>query len=109
MCHYYSFSCFRSFALHPYHTNINLHIFKVLELFPLESLSGILEYMFALPQQQKSKKMCHLIFSVKKIAHGTCMLDDNLTGYYTLCSTSNILFLTKILNTDSYCEYLHIV
>ena len=22
-CQYYSFSCFRSFALHPYHTNIN--------------------------------------------------------------------------------------
>ena len=37
------------------------------------------------------------------------MLDDNLIGYYTKFSTSNILFLTKILNTDSYCEYLHIV
>ena len=31
---------------------------KVLELFPLESLSAILEYMFALQQQEKSKKIC---------------------------------------------------
>ena len=83
---------------------------KVPELLPLESLSAILEYMFALPQQQKSKKMCHLMFSVKKKnAHVTWMLDDTLIGYYTLCSTSNILFLTKILNTASFCEYLHTV
>ena len=40
--------------------------------------------MFALPQQQQSKKMCHLIFSVEKIANVTCMLDDNLIGYYAL-------------------------
>ena len=50
---------------------------KVLELLPLESLSAILEYMFALQQQEKSKKMCHLVFSVGKFAHVTCMLDDN--------------------------------
>ena len=40
---------------------------KVLELFPLESLSTILEYMFALQQQEK--------FPVEKFAHVTCMLD----------------------------------
>ena len=56
---------------------------KVLELFPLESVSAILEYMFALQQQEKSKKMCHNnknsfdVFCRKKIAHVTCMLDDN--------------------------------
>ena len=50
---------------------------KVLELFPLESLSAILEYMFALQQQEKSKKMCHLMFSVDNSSHVTCMLDDN--------------------------------
>ena len=50
---------------------------KVPELFPLESLSAILEYMFALPQQQKSKKMCRLMFSVEKCVLATCMLDDN--------------------------------
>ena len=51
---------------------------KVLELLPLESLSAILKYMFALQQQEKSKKICHFMFSVeKKIAHVTCMLDDN--------------------------------
>ena len=49
----------------------------MLELLPLESLSAILEYMFALQQQEKSKKMCHLMFSVEKFAHVTCMLDDN--------------------------------
>ena len=42
---------------------------KVLELFPFESLSAILEHMFALQQQEKSKKMCHLMFSVEKFAH----------------------------------------
>ena len=36
-----------------------------------------LSFYFALQQQQKSKKMCHLMFSVK-IAHVTCMLDNNL-------------------------------
>ena len=41
---------------------------KVLELLPLESLSAILEYRFALQQQQKSKKMCHLMFSVETFA-----------------------------------------
>ena len=50
---------------------------KVLELLSLESLSAILEYMFALQQQEKSKKMCQLMFSVEKFAHVTCMLDDN--------------------------------
>ena len=50
---------------------------KVLELLPLQSLSAILEYMFALQQQEKSKKMCHLMFSVETFAHVTCMLDDN--------------------------------
>ena len=50
---------------------------KVLELFPLERLSAILEYMFALQQQEKSKKMCHLMFSVDNSSHVTCMLDDN--------------------------------
>ena len=44
---------------------------------PLESLSAILEYMFALQQQEKSKKMCHFMFPVEKFAHVTCMLDDN--------------------------------
>ena len=50
---------------------------KVLELLPLESLSAILEYMFVLQQQEKSKKMCHLMFSVERFARVTCMLDDN--------------------------------
>ena len=44
---------------------------------PLESLSAILEYMFALQQEEKSKKMYHLMFPVEKFAHVTCMLDDN--------------------------------
>ena len=44
---------------------------------PLESLSAILEYMFALQQQEKSKKMCHLMFPVEKFALVTSMLDDN--------------------------------
>ena len=39
---------------------------KVMELLPLESLSAILEYMFALQQEEKSKKMCHLMFSIEK-------------------------------------------
>ena len=60
-------------------TPISIDTFlKVLELLPLESLSAILEYRFALQQQQKSKKMCHLMFSVEKFAHVTCMLDNNL-------------------------------
>ena len=50
---------------------------KMLELLPLKNLSAILEYMLALQQQEKSKKMCHLMFSVEKFAHVTCMLDDN--------------------------------
>ena len=105
-CEYYSFSCFRSFVLHLYHTNITRHIFEnagVASLRKLVHHSGV-GYMFALPQQQQSKKMCHLIFSVEKIANVTCMLDDNLIGYYTFWSTSNSLFLTKILNTASFCE-----
>ena len=49
-------------------------------------------------------------FSVENIAYVTCMLDNNLIEYYyTLCSTSNILFLTQPLNTASFCEYLHMV
>ena len=52
-------------------------VLKVLELLPLESLSAILEYMFALQQQEKSKKMCHLMFSIERFAHMTCLLDDN--------------------------------
>ena len=97
-------------------------VLKVLELLLLESLSSILEYRFALQQQQKSKKMCHFMFSlgpnstilgprisVVKIAYVTCMLDNNLIGYYTLCSTSNILLLNKTINTTSFCEYLHMV
>ena len=97
-------------------------VLKVLELLPLENLSTILEYQFALQQQQKSKKMCHFMFSLgpnstilgprfsaEKIAYVTCMLENNLIGYYTLCSTSNILFLTKTIKTASFCEYLHIV
>ena len=48
----------------------------MLELLPLESLSAILEYMFTLQQQEKSKKMRHLLFSVEKIANVTGMLDD---------------------------------
>ena len=60
-------------------TQISIHTFlKVLELLPLESLSAMLEYKFALQQQQKSKKMCHLMFSVEKFARVTCMLDNNL-------------------------------
>ena len=39
-------------------------VFKMLELLPLEILSTILEYRFALQQQQKSKKMCHFMFSL---------------------------------------------
>ena len=50
---------------------------KVLELFPLKSLSAILEYMFALQQQEKSQKMCHFMFSIETFVHVTCMLDDN--------------------------------
>ena len=46
-------------------------------MLPLESLSAILEYMFALQQQEKSKKMHHLMFSIEKFANVTCMLDDN--------------------------------
>ena len=97
-------------------------VLQVLELLPPESLSTILEYRLAFQQQQKSKKMCHFIFSlgpnstifgprfsVEKIAYVTCMLDNNLIGYYTLYSTSNILFLTRTINTASFCEYLHIV
>ena len=60
-------------------TPISIHTFlKVLELLPSESLSAILQYRFALQQQQKSKKMCDLIFSVEKFARVTCMLDNNL-------------------------------
>ena len=54
---------------------------KVLELLPLESLSAIQEYRFALQEEEMSKKMCHLMFSVEKIAHVTsltCMLDNDL-------------------------------
>ena len=51
-------------------------VVKVLELLPLESLSAILEYMFALQQQEESKKLCYLMYSVENIAHVTCMLDD---------------------------------
>ena len=48
-------------------TPISIDTFlKVLELLPLESLSAILEYRFALQKQQKSKKMFHLMFSVEK-------------------------------------------
>ena len=36
-----------------------------------------MEYMFALQQQEQSKKMRHLMFSVEKFAKVTCMLDDN--------------------------------
>ena len=54
---------------------------KVLELLHLESLPAILEYGFALQQQQKSKKICHFIFSVEQIAYVTCMLDNNLLIY----------------------------
>ena len=39
-------------------------VLKLLELLPLESLSTILEYRFALQQQQKCKKMCHFMFSL---------------------------------------------
>ena len=49
----------------------------VLELLPLESVSAILEYMFKLQQQEKSKKMCYLMFSVEISAYVACMLDDN--------------------------------
>ena len=60
-------------------TPISIHTFlKVLELLSLESLSAILEYKCALQQQQKSKKMCHLMFSVETFARVTCMLDNNL-------------------------------
>ena len=52
-------------------------VLKALELFPLESLSAILEYMFALQQKEKYKKMWHSMFSVEKFALVTCMLDDN--------------------------------
>ena len=49
----------------------------MLELLPLESLSAILEYMFALQQQEKSKEMRHLMFSAEKFANVTWILDDN--------------------------------
>ena len=59
-------------------TPISIDTFlKVLVILHLESLSAILEYRFALQQQQKSKKMCHLMFSVEKFAHVTYMLDNN--------------------------------
>ena len=70
--------CFCFFAV-----NISISVdlpcipMKMLDLLPLESLSAILEYMFALQQQEKCKKMCHLMFSVEKFAHVTRMLDDN--------------------------------
>ena len=48
---------------------------KVLELLSLEYIE---EYRFALQQQQKSKKICHFMFSVEQIAYVTCMLDNNL-------------------------------
>ena len=55
---YYNFSCTPI-------TPISIDtVFKLLELLPLESLSTILEYRFALQQQQKSKKMCHFMFSL---------------------------------------------
>ena len=46
-------------------------ITPISKLLPLGSLSAILEYMFALQQQEKSMKMCHLSFSVEKCAHVT--------------------------------------
>ena len=52
-------------------------VLKMLELLSFESLSPILEYMFALQQQERSKKMCHLIFFVDTFAHVACKLDDN--------------------------------
>ena len=66
-------------------------VLKVLKLLPLESLSTILEYRFALQQQQRSRKMSYFMFSlgpnstilgprcsVEKSAYVTWMLDNNL-------------------------------
>ena len=55
-----SIAVFRVSAALPYFpiTQISIEtVLKALELFPLESLSAILEYMFALQQQEKYKKM----------------------------------------------------
>ena len=80
-CQYCSFSYFRALHCIPI-TPISVEtVLKVLELLPLESVSIILEYMIALQQQKKSKKMRHLMSSVEKFANVTCMLDDNQVVY----------------------------
>ena len=52
-CQYCSFSYFRALSCIPT-TPISVETVLVLELLTLESLSAILEYMFALQQQEKS-------------------------------------------------------
>ena len=59
-------------------THINSYIFECAGVASLRKLVPILKYRFALRQQQKYKKMCHLMFSVEKFARVTCMLDNNL-------------------------------
>ena len=66
-------SDFVNITVFAYHTNISWHIFEsagVTSLGKLVRHSGV---QFALQQRQKSKKMCHLMFSVEKFAHVTCI------------------------------------
>ena len=44
-------------------------ITPISKLHPLENLSAILEYVFALQQQEKFKKMCHFMFPVETFVH----------------------------------------
>ena len=87
-------------------TPISIDTFlKVLELLPLESLSAILEYRFALQQQQNSKKMCHFMFSVEKIVYVTCMLDNNSLIHRVLynCVALQIIVFNQ---NNKYCFIL---
>ena len=74
------FLFFFALSIAAFRVTVALHCFRITpisKLLLLDSLFAILEYMFALQQQEKSIKMCQFIFSVEKFAHVTCMLDDN--------------------------------
>ena len=70
-CQYYSFSCFRSFALHPYHTIISWHIFESAGVTFLRKFVRHSGVQFCIPIAAKT----HLMFFVEKFARVTCMLD----------------------------------
>ena len=54
--------------------------------------------MFALPQQQMSKKMCYLRFSVEKFAHVTCMLGIiHCIALQTFCFNQNVKYCFILL------------